>query len=376
MPTHPGAQPRPFRSLCYSPKPHSSALTKPATTTNTPTPYPERQTLEPEQISWQTEMADYKPEDFTAPEADPAHEKGGYCRKIADPVQLRRGGGELGGEELGGGSLDEYATYLRGAGSKGLGCEALNRARKKAGLDPLASLEERQTFEGSITFDDHGRPRNPRGRTGLRGRGSLFSLGPNHAVDTIVTRYHPRHDSLQFVAIPRPGGEGKFSLPGNVAKAGTLVAPKVVDILKAEGAVVQESVPGDPATAMEAAAHLDELLQDLFASTEVESVYKGARIQSINRLTRPGYVDDPRNTDNAWLETSAYHFHCSRELGGMLLLDGENKLGKTSGKNGMGAVWVTMDESDNKYVAMYANHKEMVKQVCLHACPGQMQPAQ
>ena len=60
----------------------------------------------------------------------------------------------------------------------------------------------------------------------------------------------------------------------------------------------------------------------------------------------------------------------------MLLLDGENKLGKTSGKNGMGAVWVTMDESDNKYVAMYANHKEMVKQVCLHACPGQMQPAQ
>ena len=28
-----------------------------------------------------------------------------------------------------------------------------------------------------------------------------------------------------------------------------------------------------------------------------------------------GYVDDPRNTDNAWLETSAFHFHCTRTLG-------------------------------------------------------------
>ena len=27
-----------------------------------------------------------------------------------------------------------------------------------------------------------------------------------------------------------------------------------------------------------------------------------------------GYVDDPRNTDNAWMETSAYHFHCKPEI--------------------------------------------------------------
>ena len=217
-------------------------------------------------------MADYKPVDFTAPDADPTQSNIEDCRKFADPVQLRRGGGELGGEKLDKGTLNEYLEYLRQPGSKGLGSEALNKARKTAGLKLLVPLEERQTFEGTITFDDHGRPRNPRGRTGLRGRGSLWGWGPNHAVDTIVTRYHPRHDSLQFVAIPR-GKE--WSLPGNVAPAGTVVAPKVVGILKAEGPVVQQSVPGDPATAMEAAAHLDELLQDLFASTEGESVYKG-----------------------------------------------------------------------------------------------------
>ena len=27
-----------------------------------------------------------------------------------------------------------------------------------------------------------------------------------------------------------------------------------------------------------------------------------------------GYVDDPRSTDNAWIETTAYHFHCTDEI--------------------------------------------------------------
>ena len=31
-------------------------------------------------------------------------------------------------------------------------------------------------------------------------------------------------------------------------------------------------------------------------------------------------MDEPRNTDNAWIETTACHFHCSRELGAMLPL--------------------------------------------------------
>ena len=44
----------------------------------------------------------------------------------------------------------------------------------------------------------------------------------------------------------------------------------------------------------------------------------------------------------------------------MLLLDGRDDPTK---KNGMGAVWVTMDEKDEKYEAMYADHKQMVEQV-------------
>ena len=34
-----------------------------------------------------------------------------------------------------------------------------------------------------------------------------------------------------------------------------------------------------------------------------------------------GYVDDARNTDNAWLETWAVHFHCPAELALLLSFD-------------------------------------------------------
>ena len=52
-------------------------------------------------------------------------------------MNLRLDGGELGGEELGRGTVDEYTEYLRRGAGAALGCEALNRAREKAGLGPL-----------------------------------------------------------------------------------------------------------------------------------------------------------------------------------------------------------------------------------------------
>ena len=47
---------------------------------------------------------------------------------------------------------------------------------------------DRRSFEGKYEIVD-GVPRNPRGRTGMIGRGLLGKWGPNHAADPIVTRY-------------------------------------------------------------------------------------------------------------------------------------------------------------------------------------------
>ena len=61
-------------------------------------------------------------------------------------------------------------------------------------------IRARETFEngGKIMWDDAtGLPRNPRGRTGVCGRGELGQWGPNHAADPIVTRKEPLTGSLQ-----------------------------------------------------------------------------------------------------------------------------------------------------------------------------------
>ena len=43
-----------------------------------------------------------------------------------------------------------------------------------------------------------------------------------------------------------------------------------------------------------------------------------------------GYVDDPRATDNAWMETTAFHFHCSAEVGDRLPLAAGDDAGQVS----------------------------------------------
>ena len=53
---------------------------------------------------------------------------------------------------------------------------------------------QRRTYEAPIRFDDKTRaPLNPRGRTGLQGRGCLHQWGPNHVCEPIITRFHPRN---------------------------------------------------------------------------------------------------------------------------------------------------------------------------------------
>jgi len=66
-----------------------------------------------------------------------------------------------------------------------------------------AELDTRLTYEngGKILFGGDGVPLNPRGRTGLRGRGLLGQWGANHAADPIVTRREPLTGTMQVRTI-------------------------------------------------------------------------------------------------------------------------------------------------------------------------------
>jgi ADP-ribose pyrophosphatase len=63
-------------------------------------------------------------------------------------------------------------------------------------------------------------------------------------------------------------------------------------------------------------------------------------------------VDDPRNTDNAWMETVALHFHCSRQLGDSVQLHAGDDAGNVQ--------WLTIDEKSATYQLLYASHKTFV----------------
>jgi ADP-ribose pyrophosphatase len=64
-----------------------------------------------------------------------------------------------------------------------------------------------------------------------------------------------------------------------------------------------------------------------------------------------GYVDDPRNTDNAWMETVAVNFH--DEDGSFL-----NKLKFEAGDDAIGIHWIDVSRD----VKLYASHIKLIEQ--------------
>lgn len=158
------------------------------------------------------------------------------------------------------------------------------------------SLKDLQSLEGYIELDSNGRPMNPCGRTGLRGQGILGKWGPNYAADPIVVRYNSNTQTWQVVLIKRRD-TGESALPGGMVDKDEIVSATVKREFKEEAGAFPEGSPERE--------KFDKLANKLFSN---------------GRLIYQGYVDDPRNTDNSWMETSAFLFICSDELGQMLPL--------------------------------------------------------
>ncbi|XP_065193388.1 ADP-ribose pyrophosphatase, mitochondrial-like [Sycon ciliatum] len=191
---------------------------------------------------------------------------------------------------------------------------------------------DRRSRNGEYSVVD-GVPQNPAGRTGMTGRGLLGRWGPNHAADPIVTRW--RRDAggkveekngqrvLEFVSIQR-ADSGAWAIPGGMVDPGENVSAT----LKREfGEEALNSLESDEGVRKE----MEKKLDGIFHSGE--EVYRG-------------YVDDPRNTDNAWMETVAVNFHD----------DTGETLGKfqlQAGDDAKAVRWQAIDSD----MAMYASHK-------------------
>jgi len=149
------------------------------------------------------------------------------------------------------------------------------------------------SFEGEVKFNHVGLPLNPFGRTGLAGRGVLGKWGANFAVDGLITTIHPDTNFFQVLTIVR-GDTGETAFPGGMVDANETVYETRNREL-AEELSIKET--------------------DLSNPLYEKIVYKG-------------YVDDPRNTDNAWMETSVVHAHLSfKTVENMILLAADDAKG-------------------------------------------------
>lgn len=192
---------------------------------------------------------------------------------------------------------------------------------KRKGKDKWADLEDvnlvkmsRQLMSdiGPLKFDAKGFPINPIGRTGLRGRGKLGKWGANFAADPIITRKNKETGTIEMIAILRKDTQ-TWAIPGGMVDDGETVSETLKRELK------------------------EETGSDLNMAN-AELVYKG-------------YVDDPRNTDNAWIETVAKHLHLNEELAAEIKLN--------AGSDADKAQWMPITEENLRN--MYANHADFVR---------------
>ncbi|CAB3261535.1 unnamed protein product [Arctia plantaginis] len=253
----------------------------------------ERFTVPDEKVSWSTEFIEYKPVNYTSP-----HING---KPYADP--------DIGDPNF------------------------------KPNFNQIDGKISRISYTGKYNVENR-YPLNPVGRTGITGRGVLGRWGPNHAADPIVTTWK-RFDNgevaldennkpiLQFVAIKR-SDTGEWALPGGMVDPGEKVATTAVREFR------EEATNSDTMSEAEKKTWLVKF-DKFFSGGDV--VYEG-------------YIDDHRNTDNAWMESAAYNFHDNNGtvVGGMKL---------HAGSDAAGVRWVDITSD----FELYACHKKIVLEV-------------
>jgi len=103
--------------------------------------------------------------------------------------------------------------------------------------------------------------------------------------------------------------------------------------------------------------NISQTLKREFAEEALNSNDFPERKESVENIFKKGikiyqgYVDDPRNTDNAWMETQAYNFH--DEIGKLDFVKLE------AGDDAAAVKWTDISSD----LALYASHKDFIEKV-------------
>nr|XP_037275704.1 LOW QUALITY PROTEIN: transient receptor potential cation channel subfamily M member 1-like [Rhipicephalus microplus] len=167
-------------------------------------------------------------------------------------------------------------------------------------IDRRSWIEDADSTNIIYILENEGVPRNPAGRTGLKGRGALPRWGPNHYVLFIISRYQKSRSALSTgrgleIALMRIFRTDQFVLPGDF----------VPGELKYDG-VMRVCFKVPEGTPMSTAEHV----KDFFSGCLEEQPDASDPSQVVDcSMARRGYMDDPMNTDNCWREVELWKVH-------------------------------------------------------------------
>ncbi|CAK9303137.1 unnamed protein product [Gordionus sp. m RMFG-2023] len=165
----------------------------------------------------------------------------------------------------------------------------------------------------------NGLPINPIGRTGIIGRGNLGKWGPNHAIDLILTKWHMQSSvendhSLNLYNIFEKLKDMTYHNVNNLILQFLAIKRKDNNQWAFPGGMVDNNE--DPVKDTSPREFAEESLNLLSYHYSKNDDRKKILLTTLEQLfaeygsvVYQGYVDDPRNTDNAWIETVATNIH-------------------------------------------------------------------
>ncbi|XP_069052884.1 transient receptor potential cation channel subfamily M member 2 isoform X2 [Lepisosteus oculatus] len=164
--------------------------------------------------------------------------------------------------------------------------------------------------------------KNPVGRTGLEGSGSLYQLGPNKALDPVITRWKVDSEGsiLEFIAVRNKKDE-IWAFPGGILQPGETLPERLKEVV---GKKLQEKIES--------------------------MLHCGIKVYQ-------GYVDDCRNTDNAWVETTAINIHFNKSDSAL-----DDFIGMTSFRDSSSGLLVEWEDVSDR-IALCAYQKDILRMV-------------
>ncbi|XP_060602842.1 transient receptor potential cation channel subfamily M member-like 2 [Ruditapes philippinarum] len=205
------------------------------------------------------------------------------------------------------------------------------------------------------TIDSLGLPQNPMGRTGMKGKGILWRWGPNHVIKVVVTRWRRKYGPdlntmtdylyvegkrvLEFIAVQKDNFvDSSYSLPGDVLHG--MSNPYSILCKSFMSQVFDEQDTGQHNDQSDMIQFFAQFASVVAGGSSSRSSFQVSDLTSSSMRSGPqigmqpfisasksnlkaeadaqgfcasllykGYLDDPRNTDNAWVETEVWNFH-------------------------------------------------------------------